>query len=614
MHCPDYQPDADPVIYCSDVFVDVYRPMIAHTLRRVQRLNAKLLAMANLPRPPRRPASIEGNWEYFKSQLRWYIRRELGKSGVPGLGIAVVDDRETLWAEGFGWADREHRRPATADTVYQIGSITKVMTALAVMQLQEQGRLQLDQPLSEILPEFRMQSRWPNAAPITIRALLSHHAGLPTYYLKGFFSETPLQQLLEELREEHLAYEPHTVFNYSNLGFNLLGLVLERLHGQPYMAAITRHLLDPLGMRHSGFTPSGPVADMLARGYVYEHPSRPTPIRDLPAGGLYSTVRDVARFMRMVIGNGTLDGKRVLGEAALAETLTPQFPDCPLDFGQQFGLGWMLSGLRVDSSGSQAWHNGGTKAFLSQMAILPDKKLGVVVMANSDRANALVFETAEAALQLALEVRHGIRLPARALAPELTPPRTALAQHVGEYSLMGSLARISLGRKRLRLHVLQHKLDLVPVSANRFRVEYNLLGLKSIPIPFPPVEFSVVDGRPFAVLQDRVIVPAEKVPPYSIPPAWTAYTGDYQILNPDAEYLVDLEHCRVEIADGRLLLDIRISGIENREVKVVLVPLNDHDAYVFGLGRNVGDVAHTAFDEHGRCITRYSGYLFEKQR
>jgi CubicO group peptidase (beta-lactamase class C family) len=589
----------------------MHRFMLIRNLRRAQRLSATLLAMANLPRPPARPENIDGNWEYFKARLRWRIRREMAKSSVPGLSIAVVDDRQTLWAEGFGWSDRELRQPATADTVYQIGSITKVVTALAILQLQEQGRLSLDQPLSDFLPEFRMQSRWPNAAPVTLRALLSHHAGLPTYYLKGFFSETPLQQLLEELREEHFAYEPHTVFNYSNLGFNLLGLVLERLHGQPYVTAITRHLLDPLGMQHSGFTPTGPLADRLARGYVYERPSHPTRIRDLPAGGLYSTVQDVARFMRMVIGGGTLDGTRVLGEAALDESLKPQYPDCPLDFGQKFGLGWILSGLRIDSSGSQAWHNGGTKAFLSQMAILPEMKLGVVVMANSDRANALVLETAEAALQLALEVRHGVRHPVRPLAPELTLPRADLERRVGDYSLMGSLARISLGRKRLRLHVLHHKLDLVPVSENRFRVEYNLLGLKSVPIPFPPIEFAEVAGRPFAVLQDRVIVPAEKIPSYPIPPTWTAYTGEYQILNPDAEYLVDLEHCRVEIADGRLLLDLRISGIENREVKVVLVPLNDHDAYVFGLGRNVGDVAHT-YNNHGRYITRYSGYLFGK--
>jgi hypothetical protein len=297
---------------------------------------------------------------------------------------------------------------------------------------------------------------------------------------------------------------------------------------------------------------------------------------------------------------------------ALAESMTPQYADCALDFGHHYGLGWMLSGLRVENSGAQAWHNGGTKAFLSQMALLPDRKLGVVVLANSDRANALVHDAAEEALRVAMEVRDGAPPPVVKPRTEISIPRDRLARHVGDISLMGSLARISLGRKRLRLHVLNHVLDLVPETENLFRVEYNFLGLKSVPIPFPPIEFIDTQGRRFALLRDRIPVPAEYIPPYTIPPAWREFVGDHEILNPDEVYLVDLDHCRMEIADGRLLMDIRISGIENREVKVVLVPLNDEEAYVFGLGRNVGDVAH-AIRQGDRRMTRYSGYLFERK-
>jgi CubicO group peptidase (beta-lactamase class C family) len=585
--------------------------MFVRTLSRARRLRAKLLASLNIPRPPARPATVDGDWEYLKSQLRWLIRRTMGTSGTPGVSIALVDDQQLLWAEGFGWADRERRVAASADTVYQIGSITKLLNAVAMLQLVDQGRLALDRPLTDYLPEFRMHSRWPQAAPITPRALLSHHGGLPTYYLKGFFSDEPLARLLDELREEHLAYEPHTVFNYSNLGPNLLGVVLERLRGAPYAQALGAQLLAPLGMQHTGFAPVGQVRERLARGYVYDQPVEPTPIRDLPAGGLYSSVLDLARFMRMVLGGGTLDGARLVSREALAESLTAQYPDCVLDFGHRYGLGWMLSGLRLENTGPQAWHNGGTKAFLSQLALLPEKKLGVVVLANSDRANALVYETAEEALRLALEIRDGIQAAPRASRTEIPMAREDLARHVGDYSLMGSLARISLGRKRLRLHVLNYKLELVPETPSRFRVEYNLLGLKSVPIPFPPIEFATVAGRRFAILRDRVPIPAEFVPPYPIPAAWREFVGDYQVINPDAVYLVDLEHCRMEIANDRLLMDIRISGIENREVKVVIVPLNDHEGYVFGLGRNVGDVAY-AIHDHGRLLTRYSGYLFEK--
>ena len=586
--------------------------MLNRFVRRARRLNATLLAAANLPRPPQRLRTLDGgDWQYLKDRLRWFIRRNMRKTGTPAVSIALVDDQQVVWAEGFGYADREQRVAAAPETVYQIGSITKVLNALAVMQLVQQRRIDLDRPLRDYLPEFSMRTRWPQAAPITVRALLCHHAGLPTYLLKGFFSEQSLTELLHELQDEHLAYEPHTVFNYSNLGPNLLGLVIERVTGLSYVAAMQRQLLAPLGMHRTGFAPQDEIGARLARGYVHDAPVNPTPVRDVPAGGLYSNVLDLARFMRCVFAGGMLDNTRVLGENELRATLAPQYADQPLDFGQRFGLGWMLSGLPIEGGGLQAWHNGGTKAYLSQLALLPEMKLGVVVLANADSAGSLVVEAAEEALRLALEIRHGIAAPVKVRAPEIFMARTALAQHVGDYSLMGSLAHIKLGKKRLKLHVLKHVLDLVPVTPNRFRVEFNLLGLKSVPIAFPPVEFAQVSGRSFALLRDRTVIPAEKISPYSIPESWQRCLGDYHILNPDAEYLVELEHCRMLIENGMLLMDIRISGIENRHVKVVVVPISDSEATVFGLGRNVGDVARMLTDGD-RLRLRYSGYVFER--
>lgn len=586
--------------------------MLKRTLRRTQRLGAALLSAINYPRPPSRPAVFAGDdWAYLREHLRWFIRRGLNKTGTPGLSIALVDDRQIIWAEGFGYADRGHRTAATAETVYQIGSITKLLTALAIMQLVQQKRLDLDRPLTDYLPEFAMRSRWPLAAPITLRALLCHHAGLPTYLLKGFFSEQTLTELLHELHEEHLAYEPHSLFNYSNLGYNLLGLVIERITGLPYPAAMAQQLLAPLNLPHTGFAPQGEVGAQLARGYVHDQAVQPTPVRDVPAGGLYSNVLDLARFMRCVLAGGNLDGKQILNGTELNQMFETQYPDRPLDFGQRFGLGWMLSGLPIEGGGQQAWHNGGTKAFLSQLIVLPEKKLGVVVLANADAAGNLVYETAETALRLALEIRHGIAPSSKKLAPEIPQARALLDQYVGDYSLMGSLARISLGKKRLKLHVLKHVLDLVPVSPDRFRVEFNLLGLKSVPIAFPPVEFIQADGRQFAVLRDRIAIPAEKIPSYAIHDSWRNLIGDYRIRNPDREYLVELDRCRMLIEDGKLLMDIKISGIENRRVKVVVVPLSDNEAYVFGLGRNVGDVAFARKDGD-RQLIRYSGYWFER--
>lgn len=588
--------------------------MLNRFLWHTRRITAKALTIANLPRPPRRPElHTPGDWEYLKTHLRWYILRGMRTAGVPAVSIALVENQQLVWAEGFGYADRKRGVPATPETVYQIGSITKVVNALAVMQLVEQGRMHLDRPITDYLPDFSMRTRWPQAAPITPRALLCHHAGLPTYLLKGFFSNESLAELLHELRDEHLAFEPHTVFNYSNLGSDLLGLAVERLTGLPYSEALRRQLFTPLGMQLTGFVPDGQIGMHLARGYVHDRPVLPTPIRDVPAGGLYSNVLDLARLMRAVLAGGELDNTRVLGENAIRATFEPQYNGLPLDFGQRFGLGWMLGGLPIEDGGQQAWHNGGTKAFVSQLALLPESKLGVVVLANTEHAGNLVYEIAETALRLALEIRRGVALPKKSFQPEVVLAREALAERVGDYSLMGSLARISLGKKRLRLHVLKHVLDLVPLATNRFRVEYNLLGLKSVPIPFPPVEFAQVGGRKFALLRDRVVVPAEKIPPYSIPETWQRCVGEYHIINPDAEYLVDLDHCHMLVENGKLLMDIRISGIEKRHVQVVVMPFSDNEAYVFGLGRNVGDVAYI-LTESGRLRIRYSGYVFERSR
>jgi len=134
--------------------------MLNRFLRRTGRLTAKALAAANLPRPPRRPQTLTpGDQGHLKAHLRWYIRRGMRKAGVPALSIALVDDQQLVWAEGFGYADRERHVPATPETVYQIGSITKVVNALAVMQLVEQGRMHLDRPITDYLPEFSMLTR-----------------------------------------------------------------------------------------------------------------------------------------------------------------------------------------------------------------------------------------------------------------------------------------------------------------------------------------------------------------------------------------------------------------------------------------------------------------------
>jgi CubicO group peptidase (beta-lactamase class C family) len=564
---------------------------------------------------PTAPETLpRGDLSYLERYMDWYLPRQMAKYDVPGVSIALVSDERVLWIKAYGHADAERELPASTRSVFQIGSISKVITAAAVMQQVERGRLDLDAPIQDYLPEFSMQSRFGTPPRPTLRELLSHHAGLPTYYLKGFFSNQPLTELVTALQDEHLAYAPRTIFNYSNLGPDIAGAALERLSGEDFATHLRRQLLDPLGMPHSSFTLDARVQPLLARGYVKRHATDTVTLRDVPAGGLFSNVEDLARFMRMVLGEGAIDGARLLTRESVRAMMTPQFAESPLDFGQQFGLGWMLSGIPIHGAGRVVWHNGGTKTFISQMALLPEKKLGVVVLANADKAGPLVYETAEEVLRLALEAREGITQPPPApRAPEVTLAAERLDRLTGDYSLMGAFAHIDRRGNRLRLHVLGNTLELVPVGERDFRAEYRLLGLVAVPIPFPPIEFAEVEGRTIMLWRDRgVAVTAEKVPRHTVPAAWRARAGNYRLLNPDKEYLVDVEHARLSVEDDKLLMNIRITGLEDREVKVVIMPFDDDSAYTFGIGRNVGDVSRIVRHEGSERI-RYLGYYFERE-
>jgi CubicO group peptidase (beta-lactamase class C family) len=566
---------------------------------------------------PQRPAELpRGDLRYLENYMDWYFARNMSKYGVPGVSVALVRDDKVLWMKAYGYADVEGTVPATTRSVYQVGSISKTFTAAAVMQQVERGTLDLDVPIQKYLPNFAMKSRWGSGVPQpSLRELLSHHAGLPTYYLKGFFSRQPLSELIDALKDEHLAYQPRQIFNYSNLGPDIAGAALERLSGVDFATYMQKTLLDPLGMTSSSFALDERVRPVFARGYVKGTPSEAVTIRDVPAGGLFSNVEDMARFMRMILSRGTLDGRRILSSNSVAAMLTPQFADLPFNFGQRFGLGLMLSGIPIHNAGTVAWHNGGTKTFISQMALLPEKKLGVIVLANADRAGPMVYEAAEEVLRLALESLEGISQPPAAarVAPQIDMAETELDRYAGDYSLMGALAHIERNGKRLRFHVLGHTLELVPVTYRNFRVEYRVLGLFAVPIPFAPIEFTEVQNRMIMLMRDRgVVITAEKVPSYEVSDAWRRRTGNYRLTNPDKEYLVDVEHARLTVEDNKILMNIRISGLEDREVKVVMMPMGDDAAYTFGIGRNVGDV--TVVERHeGRERMRYLGYYFERE-
>ena len=307
---------------------------------------------------------------------------------LAGLAVGVVRDGELVYERGLGFADIEARRPVTADTVFRIGSISKTFTALAVMQLVEQGRVGLDDPVNEHLRGYRVEHR-AKSPPVTLRHLLTHTGGLgelrrwsdlarPTIGLGGKVGE-PLPTLTElyapVLRAE---IGPGEKWAYANHGFATLGQLVEDVAGRPFTEHLREALFEPLGMHGTDFLRSDRVRGELAVGYAFRR-SRLKPVKDReivvgPAGSVFSSVRDLARFAAALMGGGG----GVVREETLRQMWEPQLELAPgmSSMGLAFFL-HELGGRRV------VGHDGGWPGFISALLVAPDERAAAVAFTNT---------------------------------------------------------------------------------------------------------------------------------------------------------------------------------------------------------------------------------------
>jgi len=248
-----------------------------------------MFACATAPTKPE--ATTLGDYEQTKQCVSQLIKKEMKRNRVTGLSIALVDDQRIIWAEGFGFADKANKVPATQETVYKVGSISKLFTAMATMRLMEQGKIDIDKPLQTYLPEFSVRSRFPNQDPITLRCLMTHHSGLPYFLLKGATAKNPepFTKVVTLIKDDYITYPPNFVFAYSNVGFTLLGHALERVSGRDFVSLTDELLLRPMSMTHSSFSPGPDLQPLVSKGYHKGKEKEEGPMRDIPRGRCIQT-------------------------------------------------------------------------------------------------------------------------------------------------------------------------------------------------------------------------------------------------------------------------------------------------------------------------------------
>ncbi len=216
------------------------------------------------------------DYSSITGELSKLIQSVVDSNGITGLSVALVDDQEMVWAEGFGFADKENGVRATPETVYGVASISKLFTATAIMQLAEIGKLDIDQPLQTYIPKFSINSRFTGSSPITPRNVMTHHSGLPSDLLNGLVAtgdneasliESAFDELVQQIDTAYVGNPPDTPFSYSNLGYGLLGHAVAQSSGQNLIEYVDEAVLRPLGMKSSSLTITPEIEQLRSKEY-----------------------------------------------------------------------------------------------------------------------------------------------------------------------------------------------------------------------------------------------------------------------------------------------------------------------------------------------------------
>lgn len=457
-----------------------------------------------------------------------FARRQLDESGLPSVALALVDRNGVIFSRGYGYANLESQKPATIETLYETGSIGKSFTALAVLQLKDEGKIELTAPVSDYLPWFRPPSAY---GPITIHHLLSHTAGLSS---GTDFAPDPRFEVWAA-REYEPAWAPGERFHYSNLAFKMLGLILEHVTGQSYSEIIQRRVLDPLGMTNSVAAFTNDTRPRMAAGYGYLHDDRPgfpgAPL--VPAtwfqsntadGCLASSVIDLATYLRMYLNHGaagvlTDENYRRMTSRVIAIDRDSEEPKSFYGY----GLFTRVVGDRV-----LVGHSGGMVGYFSDMIGDPEAGVGAVSMVNGPGDPAAFTSYA---LQLLQADALGQPLP------DLPAPSGEVEQperYTGAFTMPGSEQRIivSLAGQRLHIAVNGEESDLTPdphQQPDTFIAHHHDLGrfLVRFQRNAGGEVAELLHGNDWYV-NDRYGGPLS----FDRPAGWDAYPGHYRSHNP----------------------------------------------------------------------------------
>ena len=486
-----------------------------------------------------------------------FVRKKMAVDAVPGLSMAVTDREADLYAGTFGVSEISSRTAVTEETLFQIGSISKSFTSIALLQLQERGKLDVQAPVTEYLPWFEVKSKH---SPITLHHLMTHTAGIPM----GSDATPVPESEVWNLRHLGTSTSPGERFHYSNTGYKALGLVLEEVSGSTYAEAISSAVLRPLGMLETEPVMINEIRPRSAVGYTWLYDDRP-PARNGPLapatwfesntgdGCISSTAKDMAKYLRMLLNAGDGPEGRLISEESF-KLLTSPYIFCGED-GRQEHYGYGLSILEDDGCTVLA-HTGGMVGYTCSMVVGLQDGLGAIVLTNSMSQPEQVTDFFLDALRAD---RAGTSLPEAVVPVQRHTPRTP-SEYAGTYRGERGTLEIRERGQVLYAVVGEREAPMEGVKDDLFRVDHPdfalyLMGFKRV----DGTVVSAFHGSDEYFLSGRRGDEAAR----PVPESHKVFTGHYMSHNPW------MTNFRVISRGGQLVF------VEPTRLEQVMVPTGD---------------------------------------
>lgn len=552
---------------------------------------------------------VHKDFNRVRESLVEIIHAVQNKYEIPGLSLAVTRGNETLWLESFGRSNTKKLLSASPKTIFRAGSLAKPLTAIAIMQLADEGKIDIDQPVTAYIPEFQIKKRHDRI--ITVRDILCHHSGLPTDFNKGKWTNDDFKQVVRHLAEEYTTNKPNKVYGYSNVGYTILGLIIERVQPLTYSEYMQKNIFQRLKMEDTSLASLPPITDQHAQGYKGGQPHSLLPIRDVPAFGLMTSSADLQRLMQYFLDRKSFSGSTLLQSETVEEMLEPQNTDVALDKNVINGLGWFLEHDPLNEDNVFIRHGGTTLYFSSEMILSTQDNIGVAVLANAADSRAIVSAIAEEILN---RFRNTNRLEAGSpITIEKVNPQLTTASDgdiVGKYvtdfgviSIHKDKGRLSASIRDIAFHLEMQSDGWVTVSNDdALKLPTVLKSLSRLKL-----KPQVIDGTEviLAKQKKKEILLGQKMAAKNIPEAWKQRVGKYHVYNKDSGFpITDTE---LLIENGILYMKYKMPLLTNRPIQSPLNPVSDNEAVVIGLGQNRGDTLHSS-KEGGKEYVYYSGY------